>query len=207
MFLGDIIDRGPDSKRSMDLVIETLAEVPGSRLILGNHDWLLLRILANEGLPDEANYCAHWIGVGGANTLRSYGYLDSSISASRLRDVIGAAHIGCLKAAAQYVELDHHILVHAGLRPGIALEDQKPYDLMWIRDEFLLHTGSFSKKVVHGHTITSSLDVDVFPNRTAIDTGANRSGILTALEIKPSGEVDVVQAVQTAIPGMCRFRG
>ncbi len=206
VFLGDIVDRGPDSKRAIDLVIEALAEVPGSRLILGNHDWLLLRILENEGLPDEAKYCAHWLGVGGAATLRSYGYTESSISAPKLRVVIGEDHINCLQAAAQYVELDHHILVHAGMRPGIALKDQNPYDLMWIRDDFLTHKNPFGKKVVHGHTITSSLDVEMLPNRIAIDTGAYKSGILTALEITPSGKVDVVQAVQTAIPGMCRFR-
>lgn len=77
---------------------------------------------------------------------------------------------------------------------------------MWIRDDFLTHTEPFGKKVVHGHTITASLDVEILRNRIAIDTGGYKSGILTALEIKPSGEVDVVQAVQTAIPGMCRFR-
>jgi len=206
IFLGDIIDRGPASFQAMELVVNTLNSIPGSKLIRGNHDSFPLRILDAEDSTMESKFCGHWARVGGLDTLRSYGYYGSEITAAAIRNSFCAEHIACLRSADRYVELDHHILVHAGIVPGVSLKDQEDYDLMWIRDGFLTHSGSFGKVVVHGHTITESGKVEIFDNRIAVDTGAYRTGSLSAIEISPEGDVTVFHAYESDEPGGFSFR-
>lgn len=206
VFLGDIMDRGPESRKAMDLVIRTLRDRPGSKLIRGNHDALPLQILDETNPAVQADLVNHWEDLGGGKTMLSYGLpREASITADEIRRRLGDEHLQCLRAAERYVELDHHILVHAGLKPGIALAEQDAQTLMWIRNEFLNARGSFGKIVVHGHTITASERVEIFPNRIAIDTGAFATNILSALHISPSGDVSVLQATQVR-PGPCRFQ-
>src|SRR5690606_20290790 len=145
VFIGDIIDRGPDSSGAMDLVNATLKDLPGSELILGNHDWLLLRILEHEGDENEAKFCSHWTSstIGGMDTLRSYGFPGGKVSAAVIRQFMDPEHISCFRCAKSYLELEHHILVHAGLRPGVPLSEQSAYEMSWIRTEFLSHPGPF----------------------------------------------------------------
>lgn len=95
--------------------------------------------------------------------------------------------------AKHYTELENHILVHAGIKPGVPIE-QDPYDLMWIRAGFLDHVPPFGKMIVHGHTPNRSNMVEQWPNRIAVDTGAYESDLLAAAHIDPSGEVSVVYA-------------
>jgi len=206
VFLGDIMDRGPESRRAMDLVIRTLRDRPGSKLIRGNHDALPLRILGETDPAVQADLVDHWRDLGGSETMLSYGLpLEAAITADEIRSRFGDERLQCLRAAERYVELDHHILVHAGLKPGIPLAKQDTHTLMWIRDEFLSASTSFGKIVVHGHTITASGRVEVFPNRIAIDTGAFATNILSALHISPSGDVAVLQATGVG-PGSCDFQ-
>lgn len=196
VFLGDIVDRGPDSRQAMNLVAETLKLLPASRLILGNHDSFILRILDETDLFRKQALLLHWIAkMGGAATLASYGFDFSDAALDRILDVVDVDHVAILRAAERYVELDHHILVHAGVEPGVPLARQDPYKLMWIREPFLSFTGSFRKTVVHGHTPTSSLMVERFHRRIAIDTGAHDRSILSALRIPPRGSEKVLQAV------------
>ncbi|MEA3537022.1 metallophosphoesterase [Rhizobium sp. CC-YZS058] len=198
VFLGDIIDRGPDSRGAMDLVIETLREVPGSELILGNHESLLLRVI-DEG--DGRFY--NWFTQGGMETLRSYGHPVGVVANSdTARQLIPDEHIGTMRAAAHYVELPDYVLVHAGIRPGVPLEQQDPYDLMWIRAGFLDHMRPFRKLVVHGHSPTRSKLVEQWPGRIAIDTGACRDGRLSTLHIQPSGGLSVIYASGCAEGGL-----
>ncbi|WP_416066546.1 metallophosphoesterase [Rhizobium sp. ZK1] len=205
VFLGDIMDRGPESRKAMDLVIRTLRDRPGSKLIRGNHDAIPLLILDETEPADRADLVNHWRDLGGSETMLSYGLpLEAAITADEIRRRFGDEHLQCLRAAERYVELDHHILVHAGLKPGIPLAEQDAQALMWIRGEFLNSSASFGKIVVHGHTITASERVEIFPNRIAIDTGAFATNILSALHISPSGDVAVLQAT-AAGPGPCRF--
>lgn len=190
VFLGDIIDRGPDSRRAMDLVVRTIREVPGSQLILGNHESLLLRIF-DEG--DSRIY--NWWDEGGQQTLASYGYTGQQPrDAAAIRDIIDPEHIECMLAAKHYIELENHILVHAGIKPGVPIEQQDPYDLLWIRAGFLDHVPSFGKMIVHGHTPNRSNMVEQWPNRIAVDTGAYESDLLAAAHIDPAGDVSVVYA-------------
>lgn len=195
VFLGDIIDRGPDSRGAMDLVLETLRDVPGSVLILGNHESLLLRVI-NEG--DGRLY--NWWSEGGIETLRSYGHpVGVNVTAESVRRVIPEEHIQAMLAAKHYVELPDHVLVHAGIRPGIPLENQDPYDLMWIREGFLDYVPSFGKMIVHGHTPNMSCLVEQWPNRIALDTRAYEGGQLSAVHIPPSGKVSVIYALSYAM--------
>ncbi|WP_052182816.1 metallophosphoesterase [Rhizobium sp. YS-1r] len=194
VFLGDIVDRGPDSRQAMNLVAETLKQIPASRLILGNHDSFILRILDETDPFRKQALLLHWIAkMGGAATLASYGF-DLSDALDRILDVVDVDHVAILRAAERYVELDHHILVHAGVEPGVPLAQQDPYKLMWIREPFLSFTGSFGKTVVHGHTPTSVM-VERIRGRIAIDTGAHDRSILSALHIPPRGSERVLQAV------------
>ncbi len=205
VFLGDIMDRGPESRRALDLTIRTLRDIRGSKLIRGNHDAIPLLILDEESAAIRTSLINQWRDVGGRATMTAYGLpRDAQITADEIRRRFGEEHLLCLRRAVRYVELDHHILVHAGLEPGIQLAAQNPHNLMWIRGEFLNSTASFGKIVVHGHTITESERVEIFPNRIAIDTGAFATGILSALQISPSGDMTVLQARDIG-SGSCQF--
>lgn len=196
VFLGDIIDRGSDSREAMNLVSSTLKQIPGSRLVLGNHDSFVLRILDEQDPGRKQVLLLHWITeMGGGATLASYGFDFSNADLDRILDVVDADHIAILRAAEKYVELDRHVLVHAGLEPGVPLALQDPYKLMWIREPFLSSTESFGKTVVHGHTPTSSMMVERFHRRIAVDTGAYDRSILSAIQILPDGAESVLQSV------------
>jgi serine/threonine protein phosphatase 1 len=96
-----------------------------------------------------------------------------------IQAAVPPAHIAFLRAFEHWIEAGDYLFVHAGLRPGVALEEQKTADLRWIRDDFLNHRASFGKVVVHGHSITD--EIDERTNRIGIDTGAFASGKLTAI--------------------------
>ncbi|TCQ04718.1 serine/threonine protein phosphatase 1 [Rhizobium sp. PP-F2F-G36] len=193
VFLGDIIDKGPDSRRAMELVIKTVADVPGSKLVLGNHDALPLEIL-DEADPGRAKMrLDHWVrNQGGDATLSSYGIDYHRLTPSKLRDRLDPKLVAFLRNAEPYVELEHHLLVHGGLRPGIPLDQQNRREIMWIREPFLSFLGSFGKTVVHGHTPTDSGRPEQFGSRLCIDTGAYSSGNLTVAHIAPDGAVDLM---------------
>jgi serine/threonine protein phosphatase 1 len=91
-------------------------------------------------------------------------------------------HVDFLDGFEDMIEIGDYLFVHAGIRPDVPLDAQKPKDLRWIRDEFLSHAGPLGKVVVHGHTITNDVDEQV--NRIGIDTGAYQSGRLTAIGLE-----------------------
>ena len=186
VFVGDLIDRGPGSAQ----VIERLRtyDRPGIRtvFILGNHEEVLLRIL--EG---DASLISSWLRFGGLECLQSYG-IDPSTVCGRpagelveiVRRAIPAAHADFLRSFADSCRFGDYLFVHAGIRPGIPIEQQRQADLRWIREPFLFDETDHGVVVVHGHTISST--VEERPNRIGIDTGAYRSGVLTALVIEGS---------------------
>lgn len=184
VFLGDLIDRGPQSAQ----VLEKLRtySLPGvtTHFIMGNHEEVMLRVLGGDG-----EMIASWLRFGGAETLRSYGLDPRSIRAmpaadavARLREAVPQEHVRFLEGFADSISFGGYLLVHAGIRPGIDLAEQKQSDLRWIREPFLGDSGDHGFVVVHGHTITNS--VEVTPNRIGIDTGAFGTGTLTALAIE-----------------------
>lgn len=137
----------------------------------------------------DTDTIAGWLRYGGLTTLLSYGMTAADIFAAGaelpqlMRQFVPEAHIRFIRSFKDSLTLGDYLFVHAGIRPGIALADQDPGDLRWIRDEFLSDDETdHGMIVVHGHTI--SRNPDVRANRIGIDTGCYSSGVLTALVIE-----------------------
>jgi serine/threonine protein phosphatase 1 len=186
IFLGDLVDRGPDSKGVVERLMMLKAANSDIGLISGNHEELLIRTWKGDkrsaGLFNR---------VGGKETLLSYGVDQAAYDAADLADLtelaakhVPADHIEFLKSFDTHIEAGDYLFVHAGIRPGYAIEEQEASDLRWIRREFTEHEGDFGRMVVHGHTIVE--EVDERPNRVGIDTGAFATGRLTAIGIEGS---------------------
>ncbi|MCQ1572708.1 metallophosphoesterase [Neorhizobium galegae] len=200
IFLGDIIDRGPESKEAMDLVIGELRTRPASRLVLGNHEEFLLLFLDR---PDKRDMVFdHWMLNGGAAAAASYG-LDVERRYPRIEDahemlvhllLANPAHIEAMRTAAALIREDDYVFVHAGLRPGVAIEKQTTKDLRTIRTDFLRSNCDFGPIVVHGHTVTTSRLPEIYDNRIALDTVAGASSGLSALGIEDDGTRFFLQA-------------
>ncbi|SLN19298.1 diadenosine tetraphosphatase [Roseivivax jejudonensis] len=156
VFLGDLVDRGPDSRR----VIETVRAGQESGRdwisLLGNHDLFFRDFLDPRGMSDAE--AAHWLGpnLGGDATLASYGIdpRSADIAAVRAiaREQVDPAHQEWLAGLAPSHETAAQIFVHAGIMPGVPFEAQDPDDLVWIREPFLSDPRDHGRLVVHGHT-------------------------------------------------------
>ncbi|MDG4882496.1 metallophosphoesterase family protein [Mesorhizobium sp. WSM4884] len=184
IMLGDYVDRGPQSRR----VIEHLMAPPPKGFLrvclAGNHEVAMLNYL------DGYLSLEPWLAVGGRETLYSYGidpahlanlYASGEEVDERIRETIPASHVGFLRTLPAMVCSEQFVFVHAGIRPGIALEEQDEADLLNIRSDFLAAAHHLDRWVVHGHTI---VDVPTLEGRRlGIDTGAFQSGRLTALRI------------------------
>jgi serine/threonine protein phosphatase 1 len=184
IFLGDLIDRGPDSRG----VLERLRTYRHDRLqphfLAGNHEEVLLRLLAGEH-----GILSSWLRYGGGECLRSYGVDPASLAGlnersalSLVRSNIPDIHARFIGGFSDTLRLGDYLFVHAGIRPGVDISLQSLVDLRWIREPFLDCDDDHGLVVVHGHTISES--VDERPNRIGIDTGAYRSGLLTALAVE-----------------------
>ncbi|MBK6493219.1 MAG: serine/threonine protein phosphatase [Sphingomonadales bacterium] len=184
IFLGDLCDRGPNSRGVIERVMQLASASSDVRLIAGNHEELLIR--AWEGDRRSVGLINR---VGGRETMLSYGVdevkydeADTDELLEMLVTHIPESHIAFLKGADDWIVAGDYLFVHAGIRPGDAIEEQRTSDLRWIRREFTDFEGSHGMMVVHGHTITE--DVEERVNRIGIDTGAYASGKLTALGLE-----------------------
>jgi calcineurin-like phosphoesterase family protein len=190
VFLGDYIDRGPDSRTVLDLLIGR-ARSHAIVCLKGNHESYFRAFLQD---PDVL---IAWRRCGGLETLRSYGLTpsfnpdrDERVQLSRELDTaLPPSHRRFLGNLASYFECGDFLFVHAGVRPGVPLAHQRDEDLLWIREDFLLCQEGFSKIVVHGHTPVRAPDVR--PNRINIDTGAYVTGRLTCFIIEAGGYFDL----------------
>ncbi|UPJ51706.1 serine/threonine protein phosphatase [Bradyrhizobium sp. 200] len=177
IMLGDYIDRGPSS---FDVIELLSMRVPrGTICLKGNHEAFLLEFLKDPTILNA------WQRCGGLETLASYG-LEPSLNLSpqdqeslavSLGERLPAHHYKFLTALPLSFALGDYFFVHAGVRPGVALSNQRAEDLLWIREDFLRYEGSFGKVVVHGHTPVS--EPEIRNNRINIDTGAFATGNLT----------------------------
>jgi serine/threonine protein phosphatase 1 len=182
--LGDYVDRGPDSRGVIDRVMAP--PLPGFQAValLGNHDFMM-----RDFLRDPAQVGPGWMMNGAAATLTSYGVdpplrMDAAeFERARfaLTRALPPAHLAFLDGLAPMFRDDRFLFVHAGIRPGLPAERQRIEDLIWIREEFLDSPANHGAIVVHGHSITR--EPDFRSNRIGIDTGAYRSGRLTALRL------------------------
>ncbi len=181
VYLGDYVDRGPDSQA----VVEHLAQNPLEGFetvhLKGNHEDMMLRFLAGEPVARI------WFMNGGMETLRSYGVTGlvedlPAIARAALARGVPEGHRQFLGGLALSHTEGDYLFVHAGIRPGVPLARQGEADLLWIREEFLDSDASHGKVVVHGHTISPRPEVRA--NRIGIDTGAFMTGRLTALVLE-----------------------
>ncbi|MGJ8570858.1 MAG: metallophosphoesterase family protein [Hoeflea sp.] len=181
VFLGDIIDRGPESRQCLDLVTATLEAYPGSRLILGNHEEFLLTFLDAGSRQARETAIRRWLPNGGSETLHSYGFEDPADLDRVARQLASdnPEHIAALRDASWMDETDEQFFVHGGIDPHRPLDEQDPTTTRWIRNTFLDFKGPLPKIIVHGHTMTDSSLPELHANRVALDTGAVYSGHLT----------------------------
>src|SRR5947209_8460992 len=184
VFLGDLIDRGPTSAQVIDRLRNYRADGVRTVFLLGNHEEVLLRILDGDTSLIES-----WLRFGGAECLKSYGAHPRHVAAltdeaaiEEIRRAIPAEHVEFLRSFVDTCRFGDYLFVHAGIRPGVSIDQQLQSDLRWIREPFLLDETDHGCVVVHGHTITPA--VEERSNRIGIDTGAYRTGILTALAIE-----------------------
>jgi serine/threonine protein phosphatase 1 len=183
ILLGDYIDRGPHSRQVIDLLIarQSMHHVV---FLKGNHETYVWQFLS------EPTTLSEWQQVGGISTLLSYGLTPTGRedrgAQRRLARTFEQSLPDSHRLFIQRLELSFtcgdFFFVHAGVRPGIPLQKQSERDLLWIRDDFLLHEDAFGKIVVHGHT--PAIEPDIRSNRINIDTGAYATGRLTCLVLE-----------------------
>jgi serine/threonine protein phosphatase 1 len=186
IFLGDYIDRGPYSRTVLDLLISR-ARTHAVVCLRGNHESYFHAFL------QDPEVLVAWREFGGLETLRSYG-LNPSLNPPRgervqLAQALAAAlptsHRRFLCNLVPCYACGDFLFVHAGIKPGVPLAQQREEDLLWIREDFLLCEDDFSKIVVHGHSPVRAPDIRT--NRINIDTGAYATGRLTCLIIEAGG--------------------
>lgn len=181
VFLGDYVDRGPHSAAVIDR-LSGLADLPGHVMLRGNHDQRLLDFVEDGDFDGEA--FLYW---GGLATVASYGidvtgqHTPQGLSRELAR-MFPPRHRRFLQNLRYSHGIGDYFFAHAGVRPQVPLDQQDNHDLMWIRNDFLVHQGSFGKVVVHGHTPVDW--VDVHPNRINVDTHAYDSGVLSCLVLE-----------------------
>jgi len=184
ILLGDLVDRGPDSRAMIERAMgwdERFASLEG---LLGNHEASML-----AACRGDTRWTSNWLTYGGRETLLSYGVPPGLIAigsdeelAAAARAYIPQSHRDWLDERPLSVVIGDYWFVHAGISPGTPLEEQETRDLLWIRDEFLDNDADHGGVVVHGHSISE--EVEERPNRIGLDTGAYASGRLTALGLE-----------------------
>lgn len=194
IFLGDYIDRGLQSRDVIEYFVSGALDRYEPVFLLGNHEEALLRFL------QEVNFGTQWTRFGGAETLYSYGFAPPNTRASlnsheemakvrsawsRLwedfRERLPESHLAFFQSLKPYHLAGDYLFVHAGLRPGLSLEEQSQKDMLWIRDEFLDDGAQFDHLVVHGHTPEDAIHRD--NRRIGLDTGAFLTGRLSAARL------------------------
>lgn len=179
VLLGDLVDRGPDSAGVLDAAI-ALAAQRRVRTLCGNHEEMFLKSLESEKVLRE------FLRFGGKETALSYRiepaeYAELTFEQLRLRlrEVVPPAHLEFLRGLEDWIVIGDYLFVHAGIKPGVEIEEQSVQDLRWIREPFLSAEAPTRQCVVHGHTIYEAPVEKA--GRIGIDTGAYQSGVLTAL--------------------------
>ncbi|MFN7178800.1 metallophosphoesterase family protein [Hyphomonas sp.] len=194
IFLGDYIDRGLQSRDVINFFTSGAVDRFDPVYLMGNHEEALLRFY------QEATFGSQWARYGGAETLYSYGLappnqrasLNSHTEMAAARDAwmkvwnefrvrLPAEHLAFFQSLKPYHVAGDYLFVHAGLRPGVALDRQTMRDMLWIREEFLDDPQDFPQMIVHGHTPMDTVHYD--HRRLGLDTGAFLTGRLTAARL------------------------
>lgn len=182
ILLGDLVDRGPESAGVIARTREW-QEKRTVRVLAGNHEEMFLEAF------EKPDVLRHFLKHGGRETIMSYGISKKQFNAMTLDElfamlpqIVPQSERDYIAAFEEMIIAGDYLFVHAGIDPAVPIEAQKRSDMLWIRDRFLSHEGPLEKVVVHGHTIFDRV-MDC-GNRIGIDTGAFRSGVLTALVLE-----------------------
>ena len=184
VFLGDLVDRGADTRGVVSRLMALEKSAISTVFLKGNHEELLLRVC--EG---DEKVAAAFSRVGGRETLLSYGVSEQDYDRCEIKDIpalaaeyVPQAHRDFLNSFIPRWRAGDYLFVHAGITPGVAIEDQNDTDMRWIREQFTQSEADHGVMVVHGHTVTD--DIDEQFNRIGIDTGAYASGKLSAIGLE-----------------------
>lgn len=180
LFLGDLIDRGENSRGVIDIAMQLVRE-SNTTVLRGNHEQMLL-----SALTDPRELLA-WRQYGGLETLMSFGIAPIELIGNpnvgkvqeKLNQAVGPERKSFIESLPTSFQSGDYYFCHAGIKPGVSLAKQSEHDLMWIRDEFLSSSMRHEKYIVHGHTPVEH--IDVHQNRINIDTGAYLTGRLSCL--------------------------
>jgi len=188
--VGDLVDRGPDSKGVIDHLMAGIARGENWTVLKGNHDRLFQRFLDDPLWRDpmlRPDYTWLHQNMGGWTTLQSYGLMPDVEApvgeiGTRARALVPSAHRDFLAGLPIYHQTEARLFVHAGIRPNVPLADQTEDDLIWIRRDFHDHMAPYDHLVIHGHTSIGA--VTHYGNRINIDTGAAYGHALSAIVIE-----------------------
>ena len=182
ILLGDLVDRGADSAGVIKRA-RKWQKKRNVRVLAGNHEEMFLQAF------EKPDILRHFLKHGGRETIMSYGVSKKQFNAMTLEELfeflpklISKKERDYIASFEEMIVAGDYLFVHAGIDPSKPIEAQKRGDLLWIRDRFLSHQGPLEKVVVHGHTIFD--EVEDCGYRIGIDTGAFRSGVLTALVLE-----------------------
>lgn len=192
ILLGDLVDRGPDSAGVIERTRQWQKQ-RSVRVLAGNHEEMFLTSF------EKPEILRHFLKHGGAETVMSYGVSKKQFNAMTLEELFTAlpqlipqADLDYLADFEECIVAGDYLFVHAGIDPSVPIDAQRRKDMLWIRDRFLDHEGPLEKVVVHGHTIFDKV-MDC-GNRIGIDTGAFRSGVLTAIALE-GDQKRILQAI------------
>lgn len=188
--VGDLVDRGPDCRGVVDFLMQGQAEGRDWVVLKGNHDRMFTRFLRDPEDPEPGLRSSYsWLHprIGGAATLDSYGVRNAADRPTAkvhadARLAVPQGHLDYLDALPVMHQAGEALFVHAGIRPGVPLDQQTETDLLWIRDAFLVEVESFGPLVVHGHTAIDQ--ATHYGNRLNLDSGAAYGGPLSAVVIE-----------------------
>lgn len=186
VFLGDYIDRGPDSRAVVDLLVSFKSLYLNTIFLRGNHEDMLMDFFGYGGNLGHA-----FLYNGGLETIQSYGISVFS-SPSEMMELLPESHFNFFCSLKSIAELDEFILVHAGLNCSLSLAEQVGEDIFWIREPFLASTHSYGKTVVFGHTPHREI-FDHRPYKIGLDTGLVFGNKLSCLELKTKEVLQVVR--------------
>jgi len=186
VYLGDYVDRGPNSKGVLDFLIDQQNKDEYTTvMLLGNHEDMMLQVMENtEAIQPFSAY--DWFLNGYQSTLKSFGIDDTTVlHRTPPNELLSLKYLEFLRNLGLTYVTDKYFFVHAGIDPNIDLYSQHRDDLLWIRGEFLHHRQASSRIIVHGHTPSNDIYVDNF--RIAVDCGCVYGGKLAAIDLT-SGE-------------------
>lgn len=194
LFVGDLVDRGPQSAEVLAMLYDLQTRTDHVIVLLGNHEEAML-----QALDGDMDALRGWLGVGGRDTLKSFGIAplrpdeDRRAYLQRARAAIPREWIAWLRKLPLSVQSGDYYFVHAGVRPGVALDRQTRNDMLWIREDFLEDRRDHGAVIVHGHSVTPRTEIR--ENRICVDTGAYRTGLLSAIYLEGDKQEVIVSTL------------